>query len=254
MGRRAVAAVTVGALALLGCRPGTVSLGVAPREGDTYRYRYEIELSLTRIVEGSAPEVTELVATLISDQEVLEVTEDGALVEVTLTSDGTAPRTAVVQLDRAGSLQAIEEIEGLPSDEIGLPAAGSLLASTSIEPPDRPLAPGTRWTIDDGDITGTARLDRLGVIDDHEVAVVRASLMEALRETVTAEDSEVTLDGDLRSVTSTTFDIADGAVREADTQAEGNVDLQISPPTGVTAPPVMATISYELRVRTTRLD
>jgi hypothetical protein len=69
----------------------------------------------------------------------------------------------------------------------------------------------------------------------------------------TVDDSEVSLDGRLRSTATTTFDLGDGAVRRASLRAHGRVDLLVAPPTGTDAPPVEATVSYELRVRTTRL-
>lgn len=246
--------MATGALALLGCRTDTVSLGFEPHEGDTYRYRYEIEATVTRTVAGSAPQTTDIATTVTSEQEVVELTAAGALVEVTLTSQGAAPRTAVVLLDRAGSLQAIQQIEGLPVDSLGLPPAGTLLASTATEPSNGPLTLGDRWTIADGGLTGEARLDRLGIVDDHEVAVVTTTLLDVLADTVTAEGSEVVLDGDLRSTTSTTFDLVDGAVRRGSTRSAGTVEVLVSPPLDVVAPPVEATITYELRVRTTRLD
>jgi len=253
MGRRAVTAVAAGAITLLGCRAETVALGFEPSVGDTYRYRYEIEATVTRTVDGQAPEVTEIVTELTSVQKVLERTVDGARAEVTLTSEGSAPRTAVVLLDRAGSLQAIQEIEGLPLDALGLPPVDALLAATA-DPPDRPLAVGDRWTIADGALTGDARLDRLGIVDDHEVAVVSASLLEVLADAVVVDDSDVVLDGDLRSTTSTIFDLADGAVRRATTRSTGTVGVLVSPPAGVVVPPVEATITYELRVQTTQLE
>jgi hypothetical protein len=254
MGRRAVLVVATGAIALLGCRADTVTLGFEPTEGDTYRYRYEIEATVTRTVEGQAPEVTELVTELSSVQEVIERTEDGARVEVTLTSEGSAPRTAVVLLDRAGSLQAIQEIDGSSVESPGAPPVGALLAATATDPPDRPLAVGDRWRIADAAVTGDARLDRLGIVDGHEVAVVSASLVEVLADAVIVDGSDVVLDGDLRSTTSTTFDLVDGAVRRATSRSNGTVQVLVSPPAGVVVPPVAATITYELRVRTTQLD
>lgn len=254
MGRRAVTAVAASAITLLGCRADTVALGFEPTVGHTYRYRYEIEATVTRSVEGQAAEVTEIHTEVMSVQEVIERTADGATVEVTLTSEGSAPRQAVVLLDRAGSLQAIQEIEGLPVDAVGLPPVGALLASTATDPPDRPLAVGDRWTIVDGPLTGDARLARLGIVDDHDVAVVSATLVEVLADAMTVDGSDVVLDGDLRSSTSTTFDLADGAVRRSLARSTGTVEVLVSPPTGVVVPPVEATITYELRVRTTQLE
>ena len=237
---------------LLACRPDTVSLRFEPRDGEAYRYRYEIEIRVTRTVEGEAPETTEVTSTLRSSQEVVERSDDGTVMEVTLTSDDGAPRTATVVLDRAGSLQAIVAVEGLPVELLGLPS-GALPTANVGEPPDRPLKIGDEWTISDGTLTGDARLERLGVVDDRDVAVVGASLTDVLTGAETVGDSEVTLDGDLESTTITTYDLRDGAVRRASLRADGTVDVVVAPPFGMAVPPVEATVSYELRVRTTRL-
>lgn len=253
MGRRAWWVVAATVVPLLGCRPDTVSLRFEPREGATYRYRYEIEVSVTRTVEGDAPETTEVTTTLTSSQKVIKRTTEGTVVEVTLRSEGTAPRTAIVVLDRAGSLQAIEQIAGLPGAALGLPSTGGLLPSTATVPPEDPLSVGDDWTIADGPLTGEARLDRLGVVDGEDVAVITSDLREVLADVNTVEDSDVVLDGDLLSTTSTTFDLADGAVRRATVRSSGSVAVLVSPPVGVVVAPVEATVTYQLRVRTTRL-
>jgi len=245
--------MTVGALALVGCRPDTVTLGFAPEVGDTYRYRYDIDLVLTRTVEGGPPDVTELRSTLTSAQEVLGIGPEGVLVEVALRSEASAPTTAVVLLDRAGSLQAIEEVEGLPAEAAGLSPVATVLASGATEPPERPLSPGDRWTIAGDDVLGEGRLVRLGVVDGQEVAVLTTSLVQAVDDAVVAGNSAVALEGELRSSTSTTFDLIDGAVREGSTTATGRVDLEVSPPPGTAGPAVPAAITYELRIRTVRL-
>lgn len=245
--------MAVASLVLLGCRPGTVTLGFEPEVGDSYRYRYEIDLVVTRTVVGESPEVTEISSTLTSTQEVLDATPEGVLVQVSLRSDGAAPTTAVVLLDRAGSLRAIEGADGLTVDEVGVPAAGRVLPSRYVEPPVRPLSPGDRWAIADGGVVGEGRLERLGVIDGQDVAVVTASLVQALRDDLVVSDSAVALAGDLRSRASTTFDLVDGAVREGSTASTGRVEVEISPPPGLTGAPVSAFIDYELRVRTVRL-
>lgn len=240
------------ALPLLACRPDTVSLRFEPRDGEAYRYRYEIEISVTRTVAGEAAETTDVTSTVRSEQRVVDRTEDGTMVEVTLTSDDGAPRTATVLLDRAGSLRAIQVVDGLPVDIPGLPAGAVPTASVG-EPPDRPLEIGDEWTITDGTLTGDARLERLGVVDDHDVAVVRSSAVDVLTGVETVDDSEVSLDGRLRSIATTTFDLVDGAVRRASLRAHGRVDLLVAPPSGMDVPPVEAAVTYELRVRTTRV-
>jgi hypothetical protein len=180
------------------------------------------------------------------------VTDDGVIAEVTLTTDGAAPRTSTVRLDRAGSLEAIQEVEGLPSESVGL-SSEALFGTTAGAPPADDLAVGERWSIRDGAVTGEGRLDRLGVIDGRDVAVVTTDLVDALTDLVAVGGSEVTLDGEAVTAASTTFDLGDGAVREGQSRTSGTVDARIAPPTGIDAEPVRAVIAFELRVRTARL-
>lgn len=252
MGRRALAAIAIGGAALGACRSDTVSLGFDPEPGSTYQYRYEIEATVIRTVVGGEPEVTEVATTITSEQEIREIGDEGVIAEVTLTSDGSAPRTSTVQLDRAGSLQAIQEVQGLPAESVGL-TSEAIFGTAAGEPPAEGLAVGERWSIEDGPLSGEGRLDRLGVIDDQDVAVVTTDLVEAVADVVAVAGSEASLDGEVVTASSTTFDLRDGAVREAWTHTSGTVDARIAPPTGTDAAPVEAVITVELRVRTTRL-
>lgn len=242
------------ALAVAACASEEVAVAFRPDPGAEYRFRYEITGTVTTTTDdGSPTEVTELATTLESDQEVLEVVAEGALVEVRLRQEGGAERTAVVALDRAGSLRSIETIEDLPVEAFGLPAAGSVEASDAAAPPAGPLTIGQRWAISEGALSGEARLDSLGVIDGHEVARVEAELDEAVDEATTAGGSAVRLDGSLRTRTTTTFDLDDGAVRRGRTTTTGTVRARIDAPPDIVSPPVTASIRYRLVVITTRL-
>jgi hypothetical protein len=154
-------------------------------------------------------------------------------------------------VDRAGSLQAIQQIDGLPAATAGL-STDALLAAAATKTPDRPLAVGEVWEIREGTITGHGRLDHLAVLADRPAAAVEIALLEAFDATEVTGGSEVVLDGDLRTAATTTFDLEDGAVREGSTSSSGAVDVLVSPPEGVVAPPVEALVTYELRVTTVR--
>jgi len=254
MPRRLVAALlAVAGLGLVGCRADTVELGFEPEPGATYRYRYEIEATVTRRIEGEDPRTTTVEMTFDSEQTVVEEAEGGTLVEVTLTSDDAPPHTATVVIDRAGSLEAFQQVDGLPADAVGLPT-GALLTAAATEPPRRPLSIGDDWEVQEGTVTGTGRLDRLGVLDGQPSAVVETTIREALDETTERLGSTVALAGDLPSVTTTAFDVRDGSVRRSRTHSKGTVHLLVSPPVDVQAAPVEAVVIYELLVTTTRLD
>lgn len=252
--RLATAAALLGALlAGSACRPGTITVEPRVEVGDRARYRYEIEATITSALEGDEPTTTEIATELLADQEVVAITEDGARAQVTLRRDGAAPRQAQVLLDRSGAIRSVELVEGLASGGLGLAELGSLLPPSSL-PPASPLAPGARWKISEGGLDGRGRLDRVGIIDGEEVAVVETSVVEALREAVVAGPSEATIDGELRSVGTAAYDLAGGAVRRSSARSRSEVRARIQPPAGVEAEPVDATITYDIRVRVTRLD
>jgi hypothetical protein len=254
MDRRLPRSAALAALAALGaCRGSTVSVEPRLEVGDRSRYRYEIEATITRSLDGADATTDEIATELVADQEVLAVTDDGAEAEVTLRRDGAAPRSAQVLLDRSGAIRGIELVQGLSSGSLGLAELGSLLPP-STAPPAILLAPGSRWSISEGSLEGHGRLDRLGVVDGAEVAVVETTVAEALDDAVAAGTSAVRLGGELQAHTTASYDLDDGSVRRSTARSHGDVRARIDPPAGVDAAPALATITYEIRVRVTRLD
>lgn len=254
MDRRVVAgALVAGLAALSACRANTVRIDPDPQVGDRARYRYEIEATITRALEGGEPTTTEIATSLLADQEVVALTDEGIEAEVTLRRDGAAGRTARVVLERSGAIRGIELIEGLSADSLGLSQLGSLLPPTAA-PPTSPLSPGTRWSISEGPLDGYGRLTRLGVIDGAEVGVVDTTVSAPIDDAVSAGTSSATLVGELRSKTTAAYDISDGSIRRSSARSHGDVQARIEPPAGVDAAPALGTITYDIRVRVTRLD
>lgn len=247
----AALALAVGAVAVVGCRDHTVSVAYAPTVGDTYDYRYEIEATVTRSLEGQEPEVMRIDTELVARQQVRAVTDDGARIRLQLAREGGATRTAVAILDRAGTLEGVELVEGLSAAVSGLADEGSLIP-TLAGPPDRPLAPGDRWEVRQGQRRGEGRLERLGVIDGSDVAVVRTTATEDLARSVQAGASDTEVTGRVRSGATTSYDLHDGAIRRSRSWSRGEIDAEIEPPRGVRAEPVQATIRFEVSVRVTR--
>jgi hypothetical protein len=256
MARRLLALAAAGgaAMALLGCRPATVSVAYAPQVGDRYAYRYEIETTVTRTLEGAEPEVVHLDTELVARQEVRARTARGARIRLELTREGGATRTAVAIVDRAGSLEGVELVEGLGAAVFGVADEEALVPTHLTGPPDRPLAPGDRWSIGSRGRREEGRLLRLGVIDDSDVAVVHTTATEDLARSVRAGASATQVSGRVRSGATTSYDLADGAIRRSSSWSRGQIDAELQPPEGVIAEPVHATIGYEVTVRVTRID
>lgn len=248
----AVLALVAASSALVGCRPHTVSVSFTPEVGDRYTYRYEIEATITRAVEGSDPEVVQVDTVLLAEQEVQALTLGGARIRLVLTREQGAPRTATVLVDRAGSLEGIELVEDLEGAGLGVAGEQGLAPTQVAGPPDRPLAPGDEWVIADGAQHGTGRLTQLGVIDGHDVAVVRSTVTEDIDEAGEAGGSGTLVTGALHSMASTSYDLSDGAVRRSRSRSHGTLQAELAPPPGVNAESVHATIGYDVTVRVTR--
>lgn len=243
-----LAAAAAVVLAMGACRPGTVELAFTPHVGDEARYRYEIDATLTQALDGSEPRVTEITTTIETHQQIVEVGEGGARAEVTLRRDGAPAHTASITLDRSGSLEGI----GLGDDEAGpIDALGTLLSGAPL--PHRSVAPGSRWRVSDHDLRGEGRLVRLGVVDGRDTAVVASKLTHALDEAVETGSTTAQLTGALHSATTSSYDLADGALRQATTRADGRVRALIKPPAGVDAAPAKGTITYAVHIVVTRL-
>ncbi len=255
MGPRRVAVLgALGILAVGACRDATVSVAFTPDVDDTYEYRYDIDAEVTRSVEGQEPEVVEIDTVLVADQQVLARTPHGARIELVLTREGGVPRSAVALVDRAGSLEGVELVEDLDAAVFGIAGSDALVPTHLDGPPDGPLAPGDRWTFGEGARRGSGRLERLGVIDGSDVAVVRTSVSEDLSRSLRAGASATQVTGTLRSGARTSYDLDDGAIRRSRSWSRGSFDAVLAPPPGVVADAVRATIDYDVSVRVTRLD
>ncbi len=253
--------VLVVALGLAACDPGTVAIRFDPAVGDTYRFRSDISTHVIRTLDGE---------TTVEDADsVLDATEvvtavDGAeiTIDVTLERDGATQRSYEVRFDRADRLTAIDLVEGVPADALGLDLANDLPADIA-SPPSGPLEPGTTWEIervvevagqpDPIVVEGIGRIDSLGVVDGHDVAVVEVDLTVPIRSVIETADGVVTVRGTQTSASRTTYDLDDGAAREDRTDITGDVDVVVRPPDGIVAEPVDGAIRYEIGTRTVRV-
>jgi len=263
---RKLAAVVLGGACLLGglagCRRDTVRVSFRPAIGASYRYEVRVHsVTTTRLADGE-PErsVDEIV--LRVDETVLSADGGEARVGVRLRQAGTADRTFVVRLDRAAQLAGVDAVEGLPPSVVGPDALPQILPGAPGAPPDRPLAPGERWTIDapadqSGDggarLTGVGRVVDLGVIHGRKVASTRALTRLPLTSTAAVRGNAVALDGTETTEGTATRDLTDGSVERATTVTQGDFGLVLAPGGDDGGSRVTGTLTIEVRSDTRRL-
>lgn len=257
---RALLLIAAAALVVTACEPHTVSVGFTPEVGDRFRYRSAVTSEVTRTVEGEVEHITDD-AVLETVERVVAIGDEGVRVEVTVSRDDALPRTFEAVLDRASRLTAIDLVEGVPAEALGL-ELGTELPADVASPPSGPLEPGTRWTIaepvtlegvaEPAVITGAGRIEALGVEDGTEVAIAVVDLVVPVRSVVETDDGRVTLFGSQTTSSETAYALHDGSLWRDHTVITGTVSLIIEPPSGIDVQPVEASIVYEVETRTRR--
>ena len=261
--RWAAAAAAVLVLLPLGaCREGTVSIAYRPDAGARFRYSVAVESTATTRLAGQGADTTTRSSDLDVDHRVLRSGPSTAEVEVRLDPTTGPTRTFVVRFDRAAQVTEIERVEGLPAEVLGDLGLSELFPAAAGAPPDRPLAPGDRWEIDEPlrltglrstRLRGEGRLVALGVVDSRRVATVRSSYRLPVRRTVADPQGQLILDGVQETRTTATRDLADGAVQEATARTVGRFSITVLPPEGEAGAPVEGTLTVVVTSRTSRV-
>lgn len=262
---------------LAGCRDDHVRVAFRPTVGDVYRYEVTVRSRSEVRLPGERPRVRDEKVVLQSQHTVLTAGRGGVRVQVVLSDANGGVRTFVVRFDRAAQLESVESDDPVSvvggetgtSGAAGTSGAGvfgisEIFPAAAGAPPERPLAPGERWRIDQlvavpgsigrAELTGQGRLDELGYIGDAAVArlatTIRLQLTSAQE---TADGERVILDGVQTTKQRAAHDLADGAVRSADSTTEGTYALEIDPPGGQLREPVRGTLTVRVRSTTKRL-
>lgn len=259
--RIVVALVALAAgFALTACDPHTITIRFDPEVGDQFQFQSNIRTEVHRTVDGVREDVVVDEATLEAMESVTGVGDEEVTVDVAITRDGAPGRTYSARFSRGDHLTAADLIEGAASDAVGLDLAANLPADLT-SPPDGPLEPGARWTIeraiDTGDrtivVTGEGRVRSLGVLDGRDVAVVEVELRVPIRSSLDTPNGQVRLVGVQTSESRTTYDLIEGTVRSDRTSIDGEVQLVIEPPADIDAEPVNGTITYSVNTDTKRV-
>lgn len=248
--------------ALAACAPGTVRVSYRPPVGARYRHEVRVHSVTTIRLAGSPPEETVDDAVLLTEDTVLSAGPGEVRVQVLLRQAGEADRTFLVRLDRAAQLAGVEAVEGLPPSVLEPGALPQILPGAPGAPPDRPLAPGERWTIDapagtpsngGARVVGSGRLVELGLLDGRKVASTRARTRVPLTNTARLRGSTLSLDGTETTEGTATRTLADGAVERATTVTRGEFRVRLAPSGDEQAVSVDGTLSIEVRSETRRL-
>lgn len=250
------------ASAVSACKPATVTVAFRPRAGTEYRYDVRVHSTTITRLGDTAPEVANDDAVLRSDGTVLSAGAGEVKMRVQLRRAGSPDRTFVVRLDRAAQLAGVETVEGLPPSVLGPDALPEILPGAPAAPPDRPLAPGDRWTIDlrpdlpGADPTrlqGSGRLVELRLVNGRKVASTSAVTRIPLTTSERVRRGVLALDGVAITESTALRALADGAVEQASSVTRGQFAITLSPPPGQAGDPLTGTLSIEVRSDTRRL-
>jgi len=242
---------------------GTVTLAFEPAEGAEVQYETVVESVTVTDLPGSAPTTETDSTRLTTRQRVLDVSDEGVRVEVALTRPGIGTRTFVVRFDRAAQLTTVEQVEGIPAEALGELGLSEIFPAAAGAPPDRPLAPGERWVIDDEVVLdaegaeptrlqGAGRLVELGVEDGDETATVTTRTRLPIQSTSASTTGTRTIDGTQTSDVTAVYDLDDGGLRRAEAVTMGQFRLVLGPPEGGAGDPYEGTLSVEVRSTVTR--
>lgn len=225
---------------LSGCREGTVRLTFRPEVGATYRYELEIRTVSEVRIGATGPDRREEDVLLTAEHTVLRSGDDGVEVRVLLQEPGAADRVFEVVFDRAAQLEEVRSIEGVPDERLGLLGIAEIFPAAVGAPPDRALAPGAGWVIDDSvqvpdaasstRLDGSGRLVELGVVEGEKVASLEAAARLPLEAVIPSASGELRLEGVQVTDYRATHDLDDGSVREASSTTLGRFDLEVTPP------------------------
>jgi hypothetical protein len=259
----AVLAVALAAVPVGACREDTVRLTFRPEVGATYRYEIRVRTETEVHLAGTEPEITTEDAVLVADHTVLHAGSRGVRVRVVLSAGAEAERTFVVRFDRSAQLEGVERVEGLASGPAGQLGLSEIFPTAAGAPPDRRLAPGERWEIDDeialpgsptpARLTGRGRLAELGVVDGVEVATVRSVSRLRLEATTDTVQGRMRLDGLQVTEHEAVHDLGDGAVRQARSTTTGSYGIDLTPPPGQPGDPIPGSLVVRVRSETNRV-
>ena len=247
----------VGVAALAGCRADGVRLAFRPAAGSQYSYRIEVHAEVVTRIGDTEPRRRVDDDVFTAEHAVL----DAGRVRVRLSGSGEPTRTFEVRLDRGGLLAEVERIEGLPASALGTLGLSEIFPAAAGAPPDRLLAPGQRWQVNEpvalpgalpSRLMGSGRLIELGVVDGVDVARFETTYTLPVERTSEEAQGRIVLRGSQVVKALSTSGVGDGAVVSASTETRGRFTLQLLPRDGGAAVPGELEIVVRSETRRTR--
>jgi hypothetical protein len=265
MRRLLVVLVATLALVATACQDDHVTIAYHPEPGAQFTYAIHVVSSTTTALPGrTVSQPPAVPADITAHQRVLDAADGTTRVEVVLSREGIGTRTFVMRFDRAAQLTAVESVEGIPAEALGSLGLSEIFPSAAGAPPDQPLRPGDRWTIDDqvqlpgmaapARLTGTGHLVQLGVVDGTKTATVESQTELPLTATSETSEGAQTLTGSQSTSITVVYDLASGAVRHSTAATIGRFDLVLAPPAGQAGAPLAGTLTVEVRSEIRRTD
>lgn len=249
-------------LAAVGCAEDTVRLSFRPPPGQQAAYRITVRAVTVTDIEGQEPRRTVSDTVLHARHRVLESGPDGGRVEVRLRAADGPATTFVVEVDRAAQLTEVQTVETLPAGALGDLGLSEIFPAAAAAPPDRPLAPGAQWSIDEpvrvgaapSRLAGEGRLVRLQVADGRSLAHVASDYRLPVQRTAEETGGRVELTGSQATTATVAYDVDDGAVHSARARTSGRYQVRLLPPPGVTGAPVPGSLVVDVDSTTRRVD
>ncbi len=233
-----------------------------PDEGARYDYVVDVESKSATRIQGQGLNETENTFSIEAEHVVQSSGPEGSEVEVTLRiGQQEATRELLVRLDRGAQLTEVIAVEGLPADVLGELGLSEIFPAAVAAPPEKALEPGATWRIDapvqiTGSprerLIGSGRLIELDVRDGRRVAVVMTTYRLPISRRTEGANSIREFDGTQTTRSTTTYDLADGSVVEADAVTTGTFVVELNPPAGSDGPSLSGTLDVEVRSHTGR--
>lgn len=238
-------------------------LGLSPAVGARAVYRITVRAETVTTIGEGEPRRRVQDTVLVARHRVLESGPDGSRIEVRLSAEREGESRFDVRFDRAGQAVEVQRIEGLPAQALGDLGLSEIYPAAAAAPPDRPLAPGDRWDIDEpvtfagptsARAVGEGRLVRLEAADGRRLAQVETDYRLPVQRTAEETAGRLLLDGSLDTRARVAYDLDADLVEWVQATSRGRYRVTLLPPAGLAGTPVPGTLVVDVESSTRRVS